>query len=160
MLCAACADGRAAPGTLSGDVARDLLLVRTVRNRQPIGLQIYPEVHALLRAAGASTISFACAQLRAGPGDAGQAGLSVGEVAALRVADITLSDRSGTLVIREHTSDTHGFTEHLFGLCALLGIAFMPRLKDLPDQVLTIPSGSYFQSPRRRADIAPEPVMA
>ena len=24
----------------------------------------------------------------------------------------------------------------------------------------TIPSGSYFQSPRRRADIAPEPVMA
>jgi len=35
------------------------------------------------------------------------------------------------------TSDTHGFTEHLFGLCALLGIAFMPRLKDLPDQVLS-----------------------
>ena len=41
------------------------------------------------------------------------------------------------LAIREHTSDTHGFTEHLFGLCALLGIAFMPRLKDLPDQVLS-----------------------
>jgi TnpA family transposase len=37
------------------------------------------------------------------------------------------------LPIREHTSDTHGFTEHLFGLCALLGIQFMPRLKDLPD---------------------------
>ncbi len=45
-------------------------------------------------------------------------------------------DNDSTLVIREHTSDTHGFTEHLFGLCALLGIAFMPRLKDLPDQVL------------------------
>ena len=42
-----------------------------------------------------------------------------------------------TLVIREHTSDTHRFTEHLFGLCALLGIALMPRLKDLPDQVLS-----------------------
>ena len=145
-------------GTLSGDVARDLRPVRTVRNRQPIGLTD-PEVHALLRAAGASTHGFAArnyalAQVML------QAGLRVGEVAALRVADITLSDRSGTLVIREHTSDTHGFTEHLFGLCALLGIAFMPRLKDLPDQVLTIPSGSYFQSPRRRADIAPEPVMA
>ena len=46
-------------------------------------------------------------------------------------------DNDTTLVIREHTSDTHGFTEHLFGLCALLGIAFMPRLKDLPDQVLS-----------------------
>ncbi|HVC61566.1 MAG TPA: Tn3 family transposase [Acetobacteraceae bacterium] len=42
-----------------------------------------------------------------------------------------------TLVIREHTTDTHGFTEHLFGLCVLLGIAFLPRLKDLPDQVLS-----------------------
>ena len=30
----------------------------------------------------------------------------------------------------------HGFTEQLFGLCHLLGIAFMPRLKDLPDQQL------------------------
>jgi TnpA family transposase len=46
-------------------------------------------------------------------------------------------DNDSTLVIREHTSDTHGFTEHLFGLCALLGIAFLPRLKDLPDQVLS-----------------------
>ncbi len=46
-------------------------------------------------------------------------------------------DNDTTLVIREHTSDTHGFTEHLFGLCVLLGIAFMPRLKDLSDQVLS-----------------------
>jgi len=46
-------------------------------------------------------------------------------------------DNDTALPIREHTSDTHGFTEHLFGLCALLGIAFMPRLKDLPDQVLS-----------------------
>lgn len=35
-----------------------------------------------------------------------------------------------------HTTDTHGFTEQLFGLCHILGIAFMPRLKDLPDQQL------------------------
>ena len=48
-----------------------------------------------------------------------------------------LLDNDTALAIREHTSDTHGFTEHLFGLCALLGIAFMPRLKDLPDQVLS-----------------------
>jgi TnpA family transposase len=46
-------------------------------------------------------------------------------------------DNETALAILEHTSDTHGFTEHLFGLCALLGIAFMPRLKDLPDQVLS-----------------------
>jgi TnpA family transposase len=35
-----------------------------------------------------------------------------------------------------HTTETHGFTEQLFGLCHLLGIAFMPRLKDLADQQL------------------------
>src|SRR5208282_2017725 len=46
-------------------------------------------------------------------------------------------DNDTELAIREHTSDTNGFTEHLFGLCALLGITFMPRLKDLPDQVLS-----------------------
>jgi TnpA family transposase len=40
------------------------------------------------------------------------------------------------LKIREHTTDTGGFTEPLWGLCVLLGIEFMPRLKDLPDQVL------------------------
>ncbi len=46
-------------------------------------------------------------------------------------------DNDTDLAIREHTSDTNGFTEHLFALCALLGIDFMPRLKDLPDQVLS-----------------------
>lgn len=35
-----------------------------------------------------------------------------------------------------HTTHTHGFTEQLFGLCHLLGIVFMPRLNDLPDQHL------------------------
>jgi TnpA family transposase len=37
---------------------------------------------------------------------------------------------------REHYTDTHGFTEQLFGLCYLLGFSFMPRLKDLADQQL------------------------
>ncbi len=33
-------------------------------------------------------------------------------------------------------TDTHGFTEQLFGLCHLLGFSFMPRLADLKDQQL------------------------
>jgi TnpA family transposase len=37
---------------------------------------------------------------------------------------------------REHSTDTHGFTEQLFGLCYLLGYSFMPRLRDLADQQL------------------------
>jgi integrase/recombinase XerC len=85
-------------GTLSGDVVHDLRPVRTVRDRQPAGLTD-PEVHALLRAAGASTHglaarNYALVQVML------QAGLRVGEVAALRVADITLSDRSGMVRIR------------------------------------------------------------
>jgi TnpA family transposase len=36
----------------------------------------------------------------------------------------------------EHSTDTHGFTEQLFGLCYLLGYSFMPRLRDLADQQL------------------------
>jgi TnpA family transposase len=37
---------------------------------------------------------------------------------------------------REHTTDTHGYTEQLFGLCFLLGFSFMPRLADLSNQQL------------------------
>ena len=37
---------------------------------------------------------------------------------------------------REHSTDTHGSTEHLFGLCYLLGYTFMPRLRSLADQQL------------------------
>jgi TnpA family transposase len=47
---------------------------------------------------------------------------------------------------REHYTDTHGFTEQLFGLCLLLGYSFMPRLRDLANQQLykvdrTLPLG-------------------
>jgi TnpA family transposase len=42
----------------------------------------------------------------------------------------------------QHTTDTHGFTEPLWGLCHLLGIDFMPRLKDLSDQRLWRPEGA------------------
>jgi TnpA family transposase len=37
---------------------------------------------------------------------------------------------------REHSTDTHGYTEHLFGLCYLLGFSFMPQLRCLTDQQL------------------------
>ncbi|HAU0297836.1 TPA: Tn3 family transposase [Legionella pneumophila] len=40
------------------------------------------------------------------------------------------------LTIKEHTTDTEGFTEHVFALCFLLGIRFMPRIKDLKSQQL------------------------
>lgn len=35
-----------------------------------------------------------------------------------------------------HTTDTHGFTEHVFALCFLLGFSFQPLLKDLASQQL------------------------
>lgn len=35
-----------------------------------------------------------------------------------------------------HFTDTHGYTEHLFGLCYLLGFSFRPRIRDLSDQKL------------------------
>jgi len=69
------------------------------RKRQPAGLTDV-ETHALLRAAGASSHglaarNYALVQLML------QAGLRVGEVAALRVADITMNDRSGSVRIRQ-----------------------------------------------------------
>jgi site-specific recombinase XerD len=73
--------------------------MRMVRNQQPAGLTDV-EVHALLRAAGASSHglaarNYAIVQLML------QAGLRVGEVASLRVADITMSDRSGSVRVRQ-----------------------------------------------------------
>jgi TnpA family transposase len=35
-----------------------------------------------------------------------------------------------------HHTDTGGVTDHIFAFCHLLGIEFMPRIKDLPDQSL------------------------
>jgi integrase/recombinase XerC len=87
-----------ATGALAADAARDVRPMRTVRNQQPAGLTDI-EVHALLRAAGASSHGLAArnygiVQLML------QAGLRVGEVAMLRVADVTMSDRSGSVRIR------------------------------------------------------------
>lgn len=47
-----------------------------------------------------------------------------------------LLENDTVLLPRQHITDTHGFTEHLFGLCYLLGFSFMPRLKDLKNQQL------------------------
>lgn len=85
-------------GALTSDVAQGVRPVRSRRDRQPVGL-IDIEVHALLRAAGASTHglaarNYALVQLML------QAGLRIGEVAALRIADITMNDRSGSVRIR------------------------------------------------------------
>ena len=61
--------------------------------------------------------------------------ISCGPREALYVLD-GLLDNDTNLQSREHYTDTHGFTEQLFGLCYLLGFSFMPRLKDLADQQL------------------------
>jgi TnpA family transposase len=40
------------------------------------------------------------------------------------------------LRIEEHYTDTGGFTDHVFGLCHLLGYRFAPRIRDLADKRL------------------------
>jgi integrase/recombinase XerC len=86
-------------GALNADAAGNVRPMRTVRNRQPVGLTDV-ETHALLRAAGAASHglaarNYALVQVML------QAGLRVGEVAALTVADISMSDRSGSVRIRQ-----------------------------------------------------------
>ncbi|MGO9997529.1 MAG: tyrosine-type recombinase/integrase [Acetobacteraceae bacterium] len=86
-------------GALSADATSNVRPMRTIRNRQPVGLTDI-ESHALLRAAGASshglaTRNYALVQLML------QAGLRVGEVATLHVGDITMNDRSGSVRIRQ-----------------------------------------------------------
>ena len=41
----------------------------------------------------------------------------------------------------EHYTDTGGATEHVFGLCHLLGFRFAPRLRDLADRRLYVADG-------------------
>jgi TnpA family transposase len=54
---------------------------------------------------------------------------------ALYVLDGLLENNT-ILKIREHTTDTHGYTEIVFALCHLLGFYFMPHIRDLKDQQL------------------------
>jgi TnpA family transposase len=61
--------------------------------------------------------------------------ISCGAREAVYVLD-GLLENSTALRPTSHFTDTHGYTEHLFALCHLLGLSFMPRIKDLPDQRL------------------------
>jgi TnpA family transposase len=48
-----------------------------------------------------------------------------------------LLHHGATLSVREHHTDTGGATDHVFALCALLGLRFCPRLRDFPDRRLS-----------------------
>ena len=45
-------------------------------------------------------------------------------------------DDETELPIAEHTTDTAGYTDLVFGFFDLLGLQFSPRLRDLADQTL------------------------
>jgi len=88
-----------AEGRLRTDIAGTVKPVRTDRKRQPVGLTA-AEVHGLLRAAGTSghghaRRDYALVQLLV------QTGLRVGEVSALRLADIELRERTGRVRVRD-----------------------------------------------------------
>jgi hypothetical protein len=53
-----------------------------------------------------------------------------------------LLENDTILRLREHSTDTHGYTEHLFGLCYLLGFSFMPRLRGLAISSCTRSTGA------------------
>ena len=44
------------------------------------------------------------------------------------------------LQIKEHYTDTAGYTEQVFGLCFLLGFRFAPRIRDLGETRLYPPN--------------------
>lgn len=47
-----------------------------------------------------------------------------------------LLDHESDIAIREHTTDTAGAVDHVFGLCHLLGFRFAPRIRDLGERRL------------------------
>jgi TnpA family transposase len=59
---------------------------------------------------------------------------------ALHVLDGLLHHET-SLAIKEHYTDTGGVTEHVFGLCYLLGFRFAPRIRDLADRRLYVADG-------------------
>jgi TnpA family transposase len=63
------------------------------------------------------------------------------KVVAATVRDAThtldgILDNQTLLPIAEHTTDTHGYTEMIFGIFDLLGLRFAPRIRDLDRQRL------------------------
>ena len=61
--------------------------------------------------------------------------ISCGPREAMYVLDGLLENNT-ILKIKAHTTDTHGYTEIVFALFYLLGLYFMPRIRDLKDQQL------------------------
>jgi TnpA family transposase len=60
--------------------------------------------------------------------------MTVSNLSAIKIGhEPKLSNLSAA---RQHSTDTHGYMEDVFGLCYLLGFAFMPRIRDLADQQL------------------------
>lgn len=59
---------------------------------------------------------------------------------ALHVLDGLLHHET-SLAIREHYTDTGGVSDHVFGLCHLLGFRFAPRIRDLADRRLYLAEG-------------------
>jgi TnpA family transposase len=64
--------------------------------------------------------------------------INVGVRDATYVLDGLLYHESD-LKIKEHYTDTAGFTDHLFGMMHLLGFCFAPRIRDLNDKRLFVP---------------------
>ena len=65
--------------------------------------------------------------------------------ASLRDATFVLDGllyHESDLRIEEHYTDTAGFTDHVFGLCHLLGYRFAPRIRGLADKKLYLPDRS------------------
>lgn len=85
-------------GKLRSNVAAEVKLARPVRGVRPTGLT-EAEAHGMLRAAGQSPHglgkrNYALLQVML------QAGLRVGEMGALRVSDVVLRERAGTVRVR------------------------------------------------------------
>ncbi len=65
---------------------------------------------------------------------------------AMYVLDEILNNET-ELNILEHTTDTSGYTDIVFGLFDLLGMQFSPRLRDIKDQKLSKIKGKEFDYP-------------
>ena len=55
-----------------------------------------------------------------------------------------LLQHESALRIEEHYTDTAGFTDHVFALMPLLGFKFAPRIRDLADKKLYLPTRSSY----------------
>lgn len=87
----------------------------------------------------------------------GTQAISCGPREALYVLD-GLLDNNTILRLRDHTTDTDGYTEILFALCHLLGFSFLPRIKNLKHQQLyrpgkDVPGGVFAPLLRKTVDL-------